>query len=484
MGLCSRFLALSFIVLLFGFIHQSKGQEVTLREAFPNLTFNRPVDLHHAGDGSDRLFVVSQEGLVYVFPNDPGVSEMRIYLDIVDKVQSGGERGLLGLAFHPDYENNGYFFVNYNAPGPLRNVIARYEVSSDDPDSADATSEQILLTYNQPFNNHNGGQIAFGPDGYLYIASGDGGSGGDPQNNAQNRRNLLGAILRIDVDNESGDFPYGIPADNPFAGNTEGYREEIYAYGLRNPWRMSFDPETGLLWCGDVGQSGWEIIHLIENGKNYGWNIIEGSHCYPPGSTCDMSGLELPLFEYEWGEDGRSITGGYVYRGSEFPSLYGHYIYGDYMFGTIWALEYDGENEAVNRLLIRTDFNISSFGTDENGEIYFFDYASEGKAYTFDTVVNIQGGNDEVVRTYRLHQNYPNPFNAETVIRFSVPDAGQVSIDIYNLLGQNVATIVDAVYGAGEHAVTWNASAMGSGVYLYRIRAGTFTETRRMVLLR
>jgi hypothetical protein len=249
--------------------------------------------------------------------------------------------------------------------------VSRFKVSEDNPDRADADSEEIILEFHQPLTNHNGGQIAFGPDGYLYIASGDGGGGGDPGNNAQDRTNLLGAILRIDVDNKSEDRNYAIPADNPFAGNNEGFREEIFAYGLRNPWRMSFDPVTGWLWAADVGQNRVEEINIIENGGNYGWKIMEGSSCYSPSSGCDTTGLILPIWEYTHASgDGRSITGGYVYRGADYPELQGKYFYSDYVSANMWMLEYDGINDPVNTPLPNPGFAIASFGTDQDGELY------------------------------------------------------------------------------------------------------------------
>lgn len=470
-----------FYILVFPYFLVASDLE--LKEAFPNLTFHQPVDLQHAGDGTNRIFVVSKPGVIYVFENNPNVPAADVFLDITDRVSAvASEMGLLGLAFHPDYENNGYFFVNYTAANPRRTVIARFEVSDTNPDSADAASELILLEYNQPFGNHNGGQVAFGPDGYLYIASGDGGGSGDTQGNAQNKENLLGTVIRIDVDNTDDGLNYAIPPDNPYVGNTEGYREEIFAHGLRNPWRMSFDFETGWLWCGDVGQVGWEIIHLIENGKNYGWNIIEGSHCFNPPEGCDTTGLEMPLFEYEWGVDGQAITGGYVYRGDTHPGLYGKYIYGDYVFGTIWALEYDGVNDPVNEVLFDTDYLISSFGIDEHGEIYIIGYTTNGRIYTIDSATSTDNDN-RIPVSYRLHQNYPNPFNNETVISFSVPESERVSIEVFNLIGQRIATVTDEQYKRGDHSVTWNAAGMSSGVYFYRMRAGDFIETKRMVFL-
>lgn len=299
-----------------------------LEIAFPNLTFARPVDLQHAGDGSDRLFIVEQAGVIRVFANTSSVATADTFLNIQNRVNdSGNEEGLLGLAFHPNFATNGYFYVNYTASNPRRTVVARYRVSAN-PNRADANSEFVLLTVNQPYENHNGGQLAFGPDGYLYIGMGDGGSGGDPQNNGQDRRGLLGDMLRIDVDNPAGGLNYGIPPDNPFVGNTSGYREEIYAYGFRNPWRFSFDFVTGWLWVGDVGQGSREEIDIVEKGLNYGWRIMEGKICYSPSSGCDQTGLALPIWDYGR-SSGASITGGYVYRGSRVAPLAGAYVYGD-----------------------------------------------------------------------------------------------------------------------------------------------------------
>ncbi|UCE17145.1 MAG: PQQ-dependent sugar dehydrogenase [Gemmatimonadota bacterium] len=353
--------------------------ELALDVAFPHLSINRPVDLQNAGDGSDRIFVVEQAGRIHVFENSQDVQSTDIFLDIQNRVnRSGNEEGLLGLAFHPDYEHNGYFYVDYTASNPRRTVIARYTVSGTDPDVADVNSEIVLLEIEQPFSNHNGGQISFGPDGYLYISVGDGGAAGDPQGNGQNLQTLLGAILRIDVDNPDIGFNYSIPSDNPFAHNQFGYAEEIYAYGLRNPWRFSFDSETGWLWAADVGQNTIEEIDIIEKGKNYGWDIMEGSACFEPPSNCDTTGLTFPIWEYDHSL-GQSITGGFVYRGTSTPQLTGKYLYADYVTGRIWSLQYDGQNPPSNTELFDTDLNISSFGVDEDNELYFC--AFDGSIY-------------------------------------------------------------------------------------------------------
>ena len=339
-------------------------------ETFPNLSFSQPLDLQHPGDGSDRLFVVEKSGTIKVFENSSSVSSASVFLDIRDRVDdSGSEEGLLGLAFHPAYESNGYFYVNYTASNPNRTIIARYQVSAANPNSADKESERQVLTFDQPYSNHNGGQLAFGPDGYLYIAVGDGGSAGDPNGNGQNRSTLLGSILRIDIDNPEDGNNYGIPPDNPFVGNTQGFREEIYAYGLRNPWRFSFDAANGELWAGDVGQNSYEEIDIIESGGNYGWNIMEGSHCYEPSSGCNQSGLELPIWEYDH-DLGNSVTGGFVYRGPTLENLTGWYIYGDFGSGRIWALDNSNSGDPQNTELLNTDINISSFGVDADNELY------------------------------------------------------------------------------------------------------------------
>lgn len=359
-----------------------KNDNEIIVEAFPNLSFDRPLNIQHAGDETNRLFVEEQGGVIYVFENDKDVSEKTVFLDISDRVtDQGNEQGLLGLAFHTEYESNGYFYVNYTAAGSGDTIISRFSVSDNNHDQANPNSELEILTFNQPFRNHNGGHLAFGPDGYLYIAAGDGGGAGDPNENAQDRSTLLGSILRIDVDNTTDGKQYGIPEDNPFEGNEEGYREEIFAYGLRNPWRFSFDPETGNLWAGDVGQNNREEIHIIEIGLNYGWNVIEGSDCFYPASGCDKTGLELPTYEYSHGNGNQSVTGGYVYRGSMFQELDGAYIYADFVSGRIWALDTSDLDNPENTELTQAGFNISSFGTDQNSELYICGF--DGKIYRF-----------------------------------------------------------------------------------------------------
>ncbi|MBD3289613.1 T9SS type A sorting domain-containing protein [candidate division KSB1 bacterium] len=354
--------------------------EMDVKRIFPDIPFELPVLVTHAGDGSDRLFVVEKNGIIKVLENDYTSNQYKIFLDIVEKVNSGpNEAGLLGLAFHPQYADNGKFYIYYNY-GNLFSRISEFSVSQN-PDAADLNSERVLLVVSQPAGNHNGGHIAFGPDGYLYIGLGDGGSAGDPWGNGQNLETLLGTMLRIDVDRQENNLEYAIPADNPFAGNTNGWHEEIYAYGLRNPWRFSFDRETGLLWAGDVGQNAWEEIDIIEKGGNYGWNIMEGFHCYEPSTNCDTTGLKMPVIEYAHFV-GRSVTGGYVYRGLRLVRLKGIYIYADFTTRKIWGLRYENGEAVENRLLAECPSQVSAFGEDESGELIIVGY--NGRLYIFD----------------------------------------------------------------------------------------------------
>jgi glucose/arabinose dehydrogenase len=351
-----------------------------LELAFPQLDFDMPVELVSPDDGTDRLFLVAQRGVIHVFANKPDVKAADVFLDISSKVRSGGEMGLLGLAFHPDYKNNGYFYVNYTKPNPLETIVSRFKVSDTDPQKADPQSEQILVRFEQPYSNHNGGKVAFGNDGYLYISAGDGGSGGDPGNRAQNKKEFLGKILRIDVNKADAGMNYSIPADNPYANNQQGFRKEIFAYGLRNVWRFNFDRQTGLLWAGDVGQNKIEEIDIIEKGGNYGWKIMEANECYGP-QNCDQTGLVLPVWSYEQGSStGRSVTGGYVSRDKDLPALNGKYVYGDYVTGNIWALTFSDKKAVKNELIATIDGGLSSFGEDSKSNLYVLSYGP-GKIY-------------------------------------------------------------------------------------------------------
>lgn len=343
------------------------AQDVILQPIASGL--DQPVALTHPA-GDTRLFITQQTGTVLVY--DALGLRATPFLDIRSLVLSGGERGLLSVAFHPLYRDNGFFFVYYtNRNGD--NSIARYKVSSNDPDFADPASGTILLTIPHPnFANHNGGQLQFGPDGFLYIGTGDGGSAGDPNNHAQDLSQLLGKLLRIDVDHG---LPYTIPPSNPFFGFGNA-RNEIWAYGLRNPWRFTFDRANGDLWIGDVGQDLYEEVDLQPatsmGGENYGWRKMEGFHCYNPPTNCTDPSFTMPVLEYPHLQGACSISGGYRYRGTQIPSLQGAYLYGDYCTGTIWSATSTG-SAWTSKTLLTTTLRISSFGEDVSGELYVLD---------------------------------------------------------------------------------------------------------------
>ncbi len=358
--------------LLFSFLTNSNAQEITplqvQLEVFAT-GLNNPVGIYHCGD--ERLFILEQsQGDIEIL--DENGTFINKFLDLTGLITTGGERGLLGLAFHPDYQNNGYFYVNYtNTSG--NTVIARYEVSEDNPNLADASSAQIIMTINQPYGNHNGGHIEFGPDGYLYIGMGDGGSGGDPQNYSQNNQSLLGKMLRIDVDNGT---PYSVPADNPFVGNPN-VLDEIWATGVRNPWKFSFDRVTGDMWMGDVGQNAWEEINFqpadSPGGENYGWRCYEANAPYNTNGCLPSSNYDFPAVAISQGQPYNwcSVTGGMVYRGQQFPGMVGHYLYTDYCAGNILATVHDGNGEfTTHQAMSNFGFGFVAFGDNHEGELF------------------------------------------------------------------------------------------------------------------
>lgn len=652
--------------------------QYSLVDAYPNLpNFANAVEIVKANDGTNRLFVVQQRGLVFVFEDSPTVSERKTFLNLSSIVsQSGSETGLLGLAFHPNYAQNRTFFVSYTTGSPLTTVIARYQTSATNPDSALFSSGQVVFTETQPFSNHNGGKIAFGPDGYLYISIGDGGSAGDPGNRAQNRNTTLGKLLRIDVDNVQPPLNYAIPPTNPFVAEPN-VRQEIFAWGLRNMWKFSFD-EQGRIWGADVGQSTWEEINIIESGGNYGWRKFEGNAVYNAGDPTPPNAV-FPIWVYSHSSGDASITGGFVYRGSRIPALYGKYIYGDYVSRRIWALTYNFRTAATNEFLLQGAQLISAFGEDFNNEILVVGYnasgrirrlvsstpaplfvvsqtvrnfglvpaqeqktdtlilrnngnapliisaistqtsafnvsktstvIAEGSSDTlvltfapptignyFDTLqltsnaappvirvplsgigdnplsvewssftaisnashveliwetccevnnagfeierkqsatewqtigfVQGRGTTSEVQRysfidnaaptgtvlyrlkqidfdgvfsyspiverivgapsTFALNQNYPNPFNPETRISYRLPVASDVKLELYDVLGRKLATLVSARQEAGSYLVALNTQTLNlaSGTYFYRLQAGSFIETKKMILMK
>jgi glucose/arabinose dehydrogenase len=472
-------LILSFAISLL--ISSNVSAQFTLEDAFPNLSFNDPLDLQNSGDGTNRIFVAERAGIIKVFPNSSSAASLKTYIDITDRVSAGGEMGLLGLAFHPDYENNGYFYVNYTVSNPLKTRISRFQVSSENPDSADKNTELILLTFNQPYSNHNGGWIGFGPDdGYLYIGTGDGGSGGDPQNNGQSIITFLGKILRIDIDNQDPGLEYAIPDSNPFVDSTGSVVKEIYAWGMRNPWRNSFDAVTGWLWSADVGQNQWEEVDIIENGKNYGWRCYEGTHSYNT-SGCNYPEYIDPVWEYSHSL-GCSVTGGYVYRGPTVPELTGKYIYADYCDRTIWSLEYDGIPPPDNQTLLTAHGSVTSFGVDENNELYVVTFNPD-RIYRFSP--STTGFEDlHIPFEYKLEQNFPNPFNPNTNIKYQVGNDGFVSLVVFNYLGEVIANLVDEFKQAGIYQISFNGANLPSGVYVSILKSGNFIQSKKMILLK
>lgn len=451
-----------------------------LAPAFPNLQFTNPTDFQHAGDGTNRVFVVEQAGDIWVFERSDTVSTKRKFLDVSSKLNSGYEAGLLGLAFHPDYENNGYFYINYTSV-INQNTVARYTVSAD-PDSADPTSELIVLAESQLGNYHNGGQLAFGPDGYLYISRGDGGV----PSSSQDLTTFTGSILRINVDTTANGNNYGIPPDNPFAGNGSGYKEEIFAYGFRNAWRFALDPVTGMCIAGDVGQATWEELDHVTPGANFGWPLMEGPDCYDPPS-CDTTGagLNAPVWTYTHAV-GHAVVAGYFYRGADHPSLVGKFIYGDYDSGIIWALDYDGVNPPTNEIVTPLAPFVLSFGTDQDGELYATSY--DGYIYTLKPVVS--HAPSQPITASALLGNYPNPFNPSTTIAFTLAEPSPVAVGIYDVRGRRVRTLVDSDYGMGRNSVAWDGRddagrRVPSGVYFCRLTVGArVVDSRQMILIK
>jgi glucose/arabinose dehydrogenase len=437
--------------------------QVTFSPAFGSLTFPSPVFLTNPPDGTNRIFVVEQQGIITVFNNDSNASSFNVFLNVSNKIVSGGEQGLLGLAFHPSYSTNRFFYIYYTRISDGALIISRFTTQAANPSKADSLSELILLTVPHPtFTNHNGGCLMFGSDGYLYIGMGDGGSGGDPNNNAQNVNEMLGKIHRIDVNNPSGGNNYGIPPGNPFA--ITGGRKEIFSWGVRNPWRFTRDPVTNKLYLADVGQGLWEEIDTLSVGKNYGWRCYEGNHPYNLSGCGSIETYTFPIKEYDHSGGNCSITGGYVYRGSRVPWLVGRYVYGDYCSRKVWKLLYSAGNVSDTSLIGLAPSLILSFGVDMNNEQYVC--CANGIIYRFNDNVIGGGGNNELVPTgFFLEQNYPNPFNPVTSIKFDIPSSSYVEIVIYDAAGNEINTLVKEIKSPGRYEVNWNAANYPSGVY-------------------
>jgi glucose/arabinose dehydrogenase len=467
------FLSLCFSILL----AVARGEAPAAAQSFTDITLetivtglNAPVYVTNAGDLSRRLFIVEQAGRIKVL--QPGSSSPTVFLDITSKVLAGGERGLLGLAFHPQFELNRRFFVNYTRRPDGATVIAEYRASQAIANEAE-TTETVLLTIPQPFANHNGGMLEFGRDGYLYIATGDGGSANDPGNRAQDVNELLGKILRIDVDHPSGGAPYSSPPDNPFFGPTTG-RDEIFAFGLRNPWRFSFDRITDELYAGDVGQGAREEIDIITNGDNYGWRVLEGTSCTnnDPG-MCSAGGFTGPIAQYTHSGGRCSITGGYVYRGSKSSLPFGAYVYADYCTGEILLLQ-----TGTQSLLMDTALSISSFGEDEDGEIYVV--GIEG------TVLRFHNPNAEPPATFAIGSAFIRKrSNGVTLDPLTVRENGKKfeivvneSASVPTSESQGAIVLVNGIAMNTEYTT----NVIGTPVFVARLRRPTLATVSQLVV--
>ncbi|MCC7439587.1 MAG: PQQ-dependent sugar dehydrogenase [Armatimonadetes bacterium] len=473
---------LPILLVLVLFIAAAKLNAQYQYEAAPafsdSLVFQTPVDIVSARDGSNRLFVVEQGGIIRAVQNDPNAAVADTFLNIKRKVSVGSETGLLGLAFHPKYQQNGYLYVNYTAANPLRTIVARYHVDPNNPKQCDTASEVILLEIPQPYKNNKAGKIAFGPDGTFFIAVGDGGGTGDPERRAQNLTLLLGKVLRIDVNRTSNGKNYAIPADNPFFGNSNGYAEEIWAWGFRNPWRFSFDPITYQLWLGDVGLYSWEEINIVEGGKNYGWNIMEGTRCFN-SIPCDTSNLTKPVWTYPR-DVGRTVIGGYVYRGTAMPELQGNYIYGDFTSGSFWALN-PSYAMTGKQLFQQRTLSLSSFGVDDNHELLLTSY--NGRVYRLRQSPFSNAGNSAGNAVFGLQHPRPNPAaNGQILIPFSLGSPAFISIALFDGIGREVARIFDGTREAGHHEIAFDTSILPVGMYFCRLSSGAHTDIQTVMV--
>lgn len=485
-------LVASALVLLSGPFIDRTNAATTIRVA---TGLERPVDLA-APPGDDRFYVLSQYGRITVHDADDA-SLLGTFLDISDRVVTGGhadERGLLGIAFPPDHADTGIFYLAYSDATPAT-VISRFVRSSSDPDVADPADEEVLLRVGQPFSNHNGGRLDFGPDGYLYVGTGDGGSGDDPGNRAQNPFTLLGKLLRLDVSGGMGSG-YAVPPSNPFVD--AGGLPEIWAYGLRNPWGVSFDAVTGDLYVADVGQGTWEEINVqpaaSTGGENYGWRRMEGRHCHIPSSDCNDGGLVLPVHEY--GHGGHcSVTGGVVYRGSV-AELGGEYLFADYCSADIWGLRWTatgGVSQVVDRTLafvpdVGTITSISGFGVDGRGEVYVIERGSAAPASgELFRIVDDATGTGGAPAFPELVYAAPNPLRTVTRLTVSLPAERPITVTVHDVAGRTVATLVDHAVVSGRLA--WDGSAddgtdVASGMYFVRVTDGDREASTRVSVVR
>ncbi|MCB0714122.1 MAG: PQQ-dependent sugar dehydrogenase [Ignavibacteriae bacterium] len=483
--LLRRFIVL--LPLLLPTLLQAQSVYLDIVEAFPKIStsFNEVTDIQNAGDGSNRLFVSRRTGEIYVFDNNPEVTESKLFLDLTGVVTTDYyESGLLGFTLHPNFSENGYIFVYYMVRRGLYfyTRISRFTHNPASSEPIDLATEVNLFDFRQPAIHHNGGQVGFGPDGYLYIALGDGVDPDDPLNSGQDLRSILGKILRVDIDNPANGKNYGIPETNPFARNSQ-YAQEIYAWGFRNPWRFSFDQPTGRLWVGDVGQFNWEEVNLVQKGGNYGWRVMEGYHCHDSTQNCDSIGLIGPIWEYSHDTNTQSsITGGYVYRGTNIPELDGMYFYTDFSTGRIWMLDYQGKDDVTNTLVKDSELVISTFGVDEGGEIYIGNYV-DGKLYKFARHLGgvAEEGSENVQAI--LHPALPNPARDRVTIPYSINRRALVSLALFDTQGNRVEQMLEKVQEKGEHRSEVDVSELPDGTYYIQLIVGSTQVARKITVV-
>ncbi len=487
---------ISALALLGALAAPAAGQPapVLLADPFPNLTFAPLTDLQVDPDG--RIFVLEKEGRVLSFENDSTTTAVVVALDLRDQVDADEfEQGLLGMAFDPDYATNGFVYLDYTTPDPDRTRISRFTRSAGDPLLLDPASETVLLEVAQPYAGHNAGAIAFGPpegpagERYLYVTLGDGGSGNDPQNNGQRPETLLGSILRLDVGGDEGApldcaLPGGaatVPPDNPFVDGAGGACDEIYAYGFRNPWRMTLDAPTGQFWIGDVGQFAWEEVDLLEAGGNFGWRPYEGTHCVL--GPCNPVGKVFPVWEYGHGEDGCSVIGGYVYRGAAIPELDGQYLFSDWCNGTIRALRRNGDTVTVDSLTTASPYSLYSFGQDLEGELYVVNHGDRIAKLVRRSTVSAEAPAPAPAALARLQLTGANPVRGRTTFRME--GDGPARLVVYDALGREVAVLFEgALRPAVPATVTFDARGLPAGAYFARLDTEAGTRTLPLTVVR
>jgi glucose/arabinose dehydrogenase len=471
------------LLLLTAFIATSLHAQTTFRLSTFATGFARPVDIAHAGDS--RLYIVEQRGQIWILDNRGQRVGTEPFLNIMDRVRdAGNEQGLLGLAFHPNYAQNGFFYVNYTRETDGDTRVSRFTRSATNANAADPASELILLEYDQPFTNHNGGGVKFGPDGFLYVSSGDGGSGGDPLNTGQNPNSLLGKILRIDVNGRTGNLNYAIPADNPFA-NTANVRPEIWSLGWRNPWRFSFDRQTGDMWVGDVGQDAREEVSFEPartGGRNYGWRCYEGTRTFNTNNCQPIANYTGAIFDYATNRsingDGCSVTGGFVYRGRRFPNLFGLYLVTDYCSGRWWSIRRETNGTFTSAVLSdqrRGEF--SSLGEDIDGELYAAGLAT-GQIYRIEGQTVSTGEQSEAVRLFSVQ---PNPTYDYATVTLTLDKLYRGQLTVLDGVGRVVS---EQPVQQREGIYVLDMSKQPAGIYFVKVQAdGRTLAVRKVVKL-